>query len=446
MMTLKMFGFIDEIISELEKNRGFFEDVSEEIEGYFEGLVKGKCEGYINISTRVKSSSSLKEKIIRNNYYNKNLSPRELIYGLSDLIGVRIECRFIKDEEDLYQIVKNHFELVNKNDDRIILDVKGIQPQKQKNGYDIYRIDGYYKYDSIKVPFELQIKSLVDVFWGEIEHKIIYKNNSYRLMDSYLKDTMNSIKKNLIMIDNQLYETYNQFNEKGKNLYSESKSKFEMILSKIIYDAYALKMKNAIGFVVDFKKLCDTIIKYFLRNEEAYGDMLIMTLERLDEIKEIDTKFDEEIKFERDINFKDDFCEKVGKTILKSINEDFQWNLFFRIIFEIEVKNNAEDFEAFIEFYRDNFSRNSSFLKLNSTFGINEGMMIKNEFMNIISTAFVDGNSINFVIDNNIKNINHIISNEIDKICNNIESYEEWESKKDIYLKKIYFDILEKNK
>ncbi|MGG7178043.1 GTP pyrophosphokinase [Clostridium paraputrificum] len=446
MMTLKMFGFIDEIISELEKNRGFFEDVSEEIEEYFEGLVKGKCEGYINISTRVKSSSSLKEKIIRNNYYNKNLSPRELIYGLSDLIGVRIECRFIKDEEDLYQIVKNHFELVNKNDDRIILDVKGVQPQKQKNGYDIYRIDGYYKYDSIKVPFELQIKSLVDVFWGEIEHKIIYKNNSYRLMDSYLKDTMNSIKKNLIMIDNQLYETYNQFNEQGKNLYSESKSKFEMILSKIIYDAYALKMKNAIGFVVDFKKLCDTIIKYFLRNEDAYGDMLIMTLERLDEIKEIDTKFDEEIKFERDINFKDDFCEKVGKTILKSINEDFQWNLFFRIIFEIEVKNNAEDFEAFIEFYRDNFSRNSSFLKLNSTFGINEGMMIKNEFMHVISTAFADGNSINFVIDNNIKNINHIISNEIDKICNNIESYEEWESNKEIYLKKIYFDILEKNK
>lgn len=49
-------------------------------------------------------------------------------------------------------------------------------PKKnKKNGFEIYRIDGVYEYNDQLFNFELQIKSLVNVFWGEIEHKIIYK-------------------------------------------------------------------------------------------------------------------------------------------------------------------------------------------------------------------------------------------------------------------------------
>ncbi|MBB6624742.1 GTP pyrophosphokinase [Clostridium gasigenes] len=442
-MALKMFGFIDDIINTLEDEREYLERVGKDIEGYFEDILRGNHEGYININTRVKSSSSLKEKILRNNYYNKKLSPRELVYSRSDLIGIRIECRFIKDEDEIYKVIQEHFKLKNKNNEKIFLEVSGIQPQKQKNGFKIYKIDGVYEEDNIKVPFELQIKALVNIFWSEIEHKIIYKNNSYLLMDSYLKDIMKSIKKNLMMIDNQLLITYNQFKVQGSAVYLESKSNFEKFLSKIIYDAYALKMKNDIGFVVDFKKSCDTIIKYFLRGEEGkYGNKMIKTLERLNEIYTLDTKFDEEILFERDINFKDEFSEIVGKKILESINSEFQWNLFFRIIFEIERGNNSEDFEAFIEFYRDRFSENSRFLKLNSTLGNEEGIMIKGDIMRVIAKAFTEIDSIEFVNENNIKNINSIINYEVNNIYENISSYGEWESKMDIYLKVIHIKIL----
>ena len=37
-----------------------------------------------------------------------------------------------------------------------------------------------------KVNFELQVKSLIHVFWSEIEHEIIYKNNNYMLMDGFM--------------------------------------------------------------------------------------------------------------------------------------------------------------------------------------------------------------------------------------------------------------------
>lgn len=43
--------------------------------------------------------------------------------------------------------------------------------QKQKNGFKIYRIDGIITDTNTDLPFELQIKSLVNTFWGEIDIK-----------------------------------------------------------------------------------------------------------------------------------------------------------------------------------------------------------------------------------------------------------------------------------
>ena len=48
--------------------------------------------------------------------------------------------------------------------------------------------------------------------------------------------------------------------------------------------------------------------------------------------------FNSQIEFEREVKFEDKFCDTVGTSILKSINSDFQWNLFFRILFQIEPK------------------------------------------------------------------------------------------------------------
>ncbi len=54
------------------------------------------------------------------------------------------------------------------------------------------------------------------MFWSEIEHKIIYKNNTYLLADKFIKDMMDSIKNNLTMIDNQLLSIYKNFHS-GKS-------------------------------------------------------------------------------------------------------------------------------------------------------------------------------------------------------------------------------------
>lgn len=445
-MELKMFSFINEVTKTLKSLNEKLEIASDEIENYFEEILLLNNEGYLNINSRVKSEESLKEKVLRNSYYKKYKSSDELIDNLSDLIGVRIECRFIEDEDKVYKVLLKHFNEIhtdgyyyNSLNKNIRLELESKQPLEQKNGFEIYKIDGIYEYNNTTFNFELQIKSLVNIFWGEIEHKIIYKNNNYMVWDSFFKDMMGSIKKNLSMIDNQLLIIDNQFNKINAINLVDRKFQVETALSKIIYDIFSTKMKNSIGFIVDFKKSCDTIMKYIFRTNNAenmddYNATLLKTFSRLNEIGKNNVDFNTEIKFERVIYLEDEFSRIISKEILNSINSDFKWNTFFRILFEIELGNNAEDFETFISFIRNRFYNNKSFSKLYVSFGEEKGNKIIDALMLNIANSFKSIDSINFIYDDSIEQMNEILDNFVDLICKKTKSYEEWEESKDIYL------------
>lgn len=452
-MELQIFSFIEEVTEYLQSLKGELESASDDIEEYFEEVLFSDQEP-LNINSRVKSVSSLKEKILRNNYYKKYESPEGLISNLSDLIGIRVECRFIEDEKKVYKRLKEHFNKkhsdgyyyngLNKN---LRLDLGSKQPQKQKNGFQIFRIDGVYEYNNKIINFELQIKSLVNMFWGEIEHKIIYKNNNYTMRDRFFKDIMVSIKKNLSMIDNQLLLIYNQFTESNAINTTSRMLQLETILSKIIHDIFATRMKSSIGFIVDFRKSCDTIMKYIFRsnnaeNLEDYHKTLIKTLSRLNDIAKNEVDFNSEIKFEREIFLDDEFSSVIGNKILKSINSDFQWNLFFRVLFEIELGNNAEDFETFIEFLRNRFYGNKSFSKLYSLFEEEEVQAIVDSLMKKVICSFQKVDSITYIYDNSIEEINKAAESIVDLICNNISLYDQWEELKVAYLELFELKIL----
>lgn len=453
-MGLKLFSFIDEVAAYLEESRSELEVASKEIEKYFEDILIDSNEGYLNINTRVKSSFSLKEKIIRNNYYNKYSKPKELLANLSDLIGIRVECRFIQDENVIYKTFKKHFNKVyydgfyyNEENDKVRLDLNGKQPQEQKNGFKIFRIDGRYDHNGEIINFELQIKSLVNIFWGEIEHKIIYKNNNYLLGDGFLRDIMSSIKKNLTMIDHQLLIIYNQFNTQNSINPVMRKNQIEKLLSKIIYDIFSMKMSDNIGFIVDFRRACDTIMKYILRPMGLelignYSDKMVKIMARLNDIAKNKMNFDEEIPFERDITFESDFCKCVGGEIINQLNNEFQWNLFFRILFEIEVGNNAEDFETFIKFLEFRFYNSKGLQRLDQTYDNDMSKMIKEDIMMELANIFVDMNSMEFIFDDNIEKMNREIEDISDIISSHIASSEEWGDQKDIYLSLLNLRIM----
>lgn len=453
-MELKMFNFIEEVIDNLEEIKDELQNDAKDLAIYFEDLLENINDGDISVNSRVKSSSSLREKIIRNNYYKKYKSGEDIIINLSDLIGVRIECRFIEDEMKIYRLLKKmfnkkdangyYYNSLNKN---IKLELSSKQPQEQKNGFEIFRIDGIYETNHRTIKFELQIKSLVNIFWGELEHKIIYKNNNYRLADGFLKELMGSIKKNLAMIDNQLLMIYNQFKDTNSIDPMIRKSQLEVFLSKIIYEIFSAKMKDSIGFGVDFKKSCDTIMKYIFRtsnaeNLEEYNKTILKTVDRLNSISKNHVNFNNEIEFERDIHFEDDFSNKIGSILLSLINSEFQWNLFFRILFEIELGNNAEDFENFISFVRNRFYENNSFYELQEVFNEEEFRNIQNSIMLTIADSFEAVDSIEFIYDDKIEEVNEAVNSFIDFICENINTYEDWIKTNNVGLNLLYYKVL----
>ncbi|GMQ56237.1 GTP pyrophosphokinase [Vallitalea sediminicola] len=450
-MELKLFGFINEVTDYIEDITDDLEIASNEIKVFLKELIELSNDGYLNINRRVKSIPSLKEKILRNNSYKKYDSSQEFISNLSDLIGIRIECRFIEDEHKIYEVLKRCFSMcytdgyyynsLNKN---IRLELDVLQPQKQKNGFEIYRIDGVYEYNDLLLNFELQIKSLVNVFWGEIEHKIIYKNNNYNIWDNFLKDIMGSINENLSMIDKQLHIIDDQFKQLNNISPAVRKSQIERTLAKMIYDIFSIKIKNSIGFVVDFRKSCNTIMKYIFRsnhaeNLEDYNKTLVKTLSRLNDISENEVDFTHEIVFEREIKLEDEFSKVMGETIIASINRDFQWNIFFTILFEIELGNNVEDFETFIQFIKGRFSKNRSLSKLYVLFKEDEAEEMIEKLLKSIVYTFKKIDSINFIYDTSMEKINSALNYIVGLICKNIQTYKEWLEYKEIYIE--YFQV-----
>ena len=101
----------------------------------------------------------------------------------------------------------------------------------------------------------------------------------------------------------------------------------EKFLAKIAYDTFAEKMEENIGFIIDFKKPCETIINYsFNKNNEGVDfkeDTTIQGLIRINEISKKDIDFNSKIRFGKLPKFEDEFCERLGNFIIPKLNCEF---------------------------------------------------------------------------------------------------------------------------
>ncbi|PHV70209.1 (p)ppGpp synthetase [Sporanaerobium hydrogeniformans] len=455
-MELKLFHYIDEVLAELEDMREELEEISTEIELFFEKLLFTAEKGFVNMNTRVKSKKSLKEKIIRNDYYQKYTTIETVLENLPDLIGIRIECRFNQDEAELYKFIKKQFsekseELEDyyfslENPD-ILLNLGSKQPKEQKNGIKMYRIDGKYIKEHAIINFELQIKSLVNVFWSEIEHKIIYKNYNYVIADRFYKDIMKSIKNSLATIDQQLLLISNQFEKQDTTQFEEREEQLEKLISKIIYDVFAGHMKESIGVLVDFRKSCEAIVKYVLRDThkegiDKYSGNLLLGLERIKQIEQKNIDFKKQIIFEREPVFKNELSKIIGSHIKNNMNEEFQWSVFFTVLFQIEPSDNVGDFETFVHYYTDNLIDRITVNKISSNFTQEETSEMIKTLMLRYAQIFVQINSVQLLYENNVEQVLKIINSIIDTMYRNIITFEQWEREKSIYIELLELRLL----
>ena len=132
-----------------------------------------------SIESRVKGEKTFKEKLHRKGYIeewdvtdNIQENQRLIMYKLTDLIGLRVNCPFMAYEKLFFDYFQSTSE--SELEKGFLFNFK--ENIEQKNGYIIYKFSGLFQE---AYHFEVQIKSITHNVWGEVEHKTVYKNPVY---------------------------------------------------------------------------------------------------------------------------------------------------------------------------------------------------------------------------------------------------------------------------
>ena len=368
-MKIDTFAYVDRVVNVLENDRAAFSQAAAELIAFLEQSLGGNDE-IVGITDRIKTSASLREKIVRNGLY-KQYPAEELLYHMSDIIGVRIECRFLADEQNVFAFLRALF--CNRIGDgpfyapegnaAFKLNLDAPQPEQQKNGLNIYRIDGYVERDGVQYNFEIQIKSLVNSFWSEIEHKLIYKNKRFMMIDRFVNDMMLSIHESLINIDAQLNMIYSRC---LNNNVDQQMQQIENVLTALINEVYTNLIEEKVGLGVNIKDYSESLVKYilyyssFIRRkagpDEMYGNTVMNVMNWMRKVDFDAIRIGEKIYIEGEIAYENDLQRTIGAYILEYVNSDFYLNTFFHIFFSIEVGDDAQDFLSYVKYYEKRIS------------------------------------------------------------------------------------------
>ena len=431
-LKLKLFKIVEESAKVLKENYKHYEKAEKDVVDFLVGLVSDS-EVYIGSNSRIKSEDSLKSIIVRKKYYLDYESGSEIIEHLSDIVGVTLECRFKEDEVRLLKKIKEGFidddkEFSQaKTDPSIYLNLKMSQPQKQKNGFDDYRIDGYCYQNGKKVNFELQIKSLINTFWSGIEHEVIYKNNNYLLFDNFLKEMLTSIKSNLETVDYQLTKIYGQMTQIDNNVTGMDGENFKPFLGKSINDLFSVKLKETIDIEANIKKISALLSQYiyiedFVRSEVPQVVMMNY-FEQLNLLSNSDMDFTVPIIINEEISNGDLFTKNFGQYCLDVMNVDFDWHVLFSMLFMLQKDDVIIKFDNFIKFIKEIlFSPlwfQEQFKELNNYV---EYDTFNEDLYELVAKTLIKQKTIEIIYEENLYDVMIIIRNAIAKLISAAKS------------------------
>lgn len=444
-MRLSIFDTIDSTLTLLDERNELYHELEQQLKEYLYAIFSDDSEMIVDIFSRVKTRESLREKIIRNRFYIDYESSEEILDNLSDLIGVSIECRFIEEEYKVLKRLREYFIIhdeasdyyYNENHPKLFLDASSRQPQVQKNGFSIYRIDGFILHDDLKINFELQIKALVHAFWGDIEHKLVYKNTNYYVYDSFMIDILSSIKANLTIIDRQLSIIYNQMQNSSMSDVSISEKSFEKIVTKAINDLFAMKMNESIGFTINLKSTSSILGHYIfikdIRHSSISNDRISLLFKTFKKVNNSQMDFENEIVLDGDFSSNDIFIQTLGEYLVSVINIDYDWYVFFKMLFFIEPGNNTEDFILFLKVIKnylvDDYWLKTSFVRLS----MSESIMVQDECAAILARSLVEIGTIAIIDDEKMIAVNKAFVLFIQELENRVINYSDFMNYKEAY-------------
>lgn len=180
-------------------------------------LIEQKDIPYHSIVGRVKEKDSLDKKIENKNKYQK-------LDDITDIVGCRIITYFEDDVEKIVKMIANEFTIDTENsiDKKKMLD-------PEKFGYISYHIvcsintqrGNLIEYTNYKeIRFEIQIRTILQHAWAEIEHDIGYKAevqvpSDFRRKFSRLAGMLEIVDDEFTRLKNGIEDYVNEISQKG---------------------------------------------------------------------------------------------------------------------------------------------------------------------------------------------------------------------------------------
>ena len=326
------FKLIDEVTRLHRDKKPQYEAAITVIESTLRKILSEKASCVTAINNRIKAENSLKEKIFRKKAYKTYTDADSLLKSMRDCLGFMIECRFADEEVCIFEQLKKQFLPAGsdgycpcKEGEGISLNLTDSQPQTMQNGVSTYKIDGRMKTESIDIVFEIQIKSLANKFWSDIEHNVIYKNNVYLPSTGYVSSLLSSLRGNLLGIDSMLKVIKDQIETLSAPVAETLDLK--TLLSKLIGDLINKKMQETLGVFTRTRNVSDLLS----------GVLLMQIPEDETEMQGILTKLS--VKIERATREKLDIRKAIVFPPVKEgsfqsklfdlAHTDFEWHIFF---------------------------------------------------------------------------------------------------------------------
>lgn len=168
-----------------------------------------KCEnGYSpihNIQTRIKSPESIIDKLQRKQYPLE----RQSLEKLNDIAGLRVICHYINDIQYISQLLIMH-------DDIILVKKMNYIDYPKDTGYRslhlMLEVPVYLKSGKMKLPVEIQMRTIAMDFWASLEHEILYKNKDQVSHD--ICEELQQCASRMALTDLQMQKIYQKVHKK----------------------------------------------------------------------------------------------------------------------------------------------------------------------------------------------------------------------------------------
>ena len=205
-------------------------------------------------------------------------------------------------------------------------------------------------------------------------------------------------------------------------------------------------MNESIGFTMNIKNTSTILGHYIFLKDIRYdggsNDRVTSLFKTFKKLNSIDLDFENEIEIEEEFLSQDIFIHILGNYLLSIINTDYDWYVFFNMLFAIEPGNNMEDFCMFLNVIKnylvDNYWLNTSFVKL----PMDQSDLLHEECSKILAESLCEIGTIHIIYDDKMVAINHAFVTFIEELEGRVISYSDFMEYRNAYydewMKRVY--------